>query len=452
MTAAMPSRTGLSPAGTFHVLEQDNRNLPAYFIIALFTMVVPVSFEIGSLFLTASRAVLLFITPVLLIRLLRGYYGVITKTDILFGLYIAWFALANLVHAPSSFITFVGSNFVIIAGGYLLGRCAIRGPRAFRQMIILYGILVLLSLPFAIYEMNTSDMLIPRWLEQIPTISTSRDVNYPSRNELERVQFTFVHPIHYGLFCGYIFALVAIGLRESLPFVVRWVWAIAIGFCCFTSGSSGPFTGILISMILIFYATLSGGRWKLLMWSSSILYIILEIFSNRPAYFVIIEKMAFNPGTAYGRRIILEAGLQQVTRTPFFGTPNRLPLPLWMSGSLDNYWLLLAVAFGIPAFVFLFGAYVYTLIKVCKYDMSADPRLSALRNGWVIGLIGSMFALATVAVWSELMSLTFVVFGSGIWLMNIRPVADAEAPEAPLDVDRTTPQYTRFPVRARYTC
>lgn len=423
----------------------DDKGLPAYFIIALISMVIPINFEIGDLFLTASRVTLLFITPVLLIRFLAGHYGPMTRTDILIGLFLAWFALAMLIHKPGQFVTFVGSNFVIIAGAYLLGRCCIRGPRAFRQMIVLYGLLVLFSLPFAIYEMITSEMPIARMIEQIPGVSSSRDVNYPSRNELERVQFVFVHPIHYGLFCSYIFAMVAIGLRDSLPFVVRWSWGLAIAFACFTSGSSGPFTGVLIAMALILYGALTGGRWKFLIWSSVILYAILEVLSNRPAYFVIIEKLAFNPGTAYGRRVILDSGLLQVRRTPIFGTPNPLPLPHWMTGSLDNYWLLVAVAYGIPAFVFLMSAYVYTLIKASRTDLSADPRLAALRKGWVIGLIGSMFALATVAVWSELLSLTFLVFGSGVWLTNAGAFLAGEAAQADREPDKPARRYTRFP-------
>lgn len=133
------------------IASPSDAGLPAYFVIALIAIIVPISFEIGSLFLTASRVVFLCLTPVLLIKFLKGDYGAFNKADMLFGLFLAWFALANLYHAPGRFVTFVGSNFVIIAGGYLLGRCCIRGPRAFQQMIILYGCLVLASLPFAFY-------------------------------------------------------------------------------------------------------------------------------------------------------------------------------------------------------------------------------------------------------------------------------------------------------------
>ena len=418
---------------------QSDRGLPAYFIIALLAMVIPLTFEVGALFMTASRTVLLFVTPVLLIRLFGGYYGALTKTDILFGLFVAWFGLAILVQSPERFLTFVGSNFIIMVGAYLLGRCAVRGVRAARQMIVLYGLLVLFSLPFALYEMITGDMPIARLLELIPGISSSADLEYPSRNALERVQFVFVHPIHYGLFCAYIFAMIAVGLRHYLPFALRWSWALVIAFCCFTSGSSGPLLAILISMALIVYGALSGGRWKLLIATLAGLYIVLELLSNRPIYYVIIEKLAFNPGTAYGRRLILDAGLEQITRTPLFGTPAPLPLPDWMTGSLDNYWLLVAVAYGVPALAFLLAAYLYALIQTCRRDFTDDPPLAALRDGWVIAVIGAMFALATVAVWSEILSLTFLVFGSGVWLMNAQA-----APALRPTPERQAPRYTRF--------
>lgn len=444
---AATGRTATAPVATRQGTDHDDPNLPIYAVITLLLLTFPLSFQIGTLLLTGSRVMLLILTPVLLIGLLAGRYGAIRRTDILFALFFIWFALAVLIHTPGRFVTYAGSNFLIMAGAYLTGRCAVRGPRAFRQLIWLYGGLVLLSLPFALYEMTTSEMPIPRLLDHIPGVQGSPDLDYPARNALERVQFTFVHPIHYGLFCCYIFAMVAVGLRGSLPSAVRWPWALAIALCCFTSGSSGPFAGILIAVMLIFYGALSGGRWTLLIWSSGILYALLEVLSNRPAYYVIVEKLAFNPGTAYGRRLILEAGLAQAMRTPLFGTSAKLPLPPWMTGSLDNYWLLLAVAYGIPAFVFLFGAYVHTLVQACRSDLSATPVLAALRQGWVIGLLGSMFALATVAIWSELLSLTFLILGSGQWLLTLR-TCPADAVADPVTA-RTGLPYSRFPLRVR---
>ena len=60
-----------------------------------------------------------------------------------------------------------------------------------------------------------------------------------------------------------------------------------------------------------------------------------------------------------------------------------------------------------------------------------------------------MFSLATVAIWSEIMSLTFLVFGSGAWLMSAHMNTGQDEASSQNDATRPVSPYTRFPTLAQ---
>ncbi|ETX13236.1 hypothetical protein OCH239_12725 [Roseivivax halodurans JCM 10272] len=425
--------------------------LSPVFVLVFLSLVFQVSFEISSLYMTVSRLLLLVLTPILLVKFLSGRFGKILTTDWLVFGFLFWFSISTLKNNTAVFLTFAGSNMLILLGGYLMGRAYIRGPRAFRQMIYLYGSVVVLTLPLAIHETITSTMSLARMIDQVPGISASIDVDYPQRRGLYRVQVTFPHPIHYGLFCTICFAMVVVGLKDRITTALRWLWGGAIALCCFLSVSSGPLMGIMAQIGLIFYAFVTRGAkrpWIWLLRFSIVGYVLLDLASTRPAYYAVAERLAFSSGTAYARKLILEFGTQQIARTPIFGygAGKRIPLPHWMTGSMDNHWLLLAVVYGVPAFALLFGAYVYTIWKSGRAGHEADPETRHLQLGWSIATVGIMLTIATVAIWSEIATLIFVAFGAGVWMVVPRdntapPVETKEA------AGRRGLRYTRFPAR-----
>lgn len=430
--------------------EQDPPLSPIYMVVFL-SLVVPLFFEIGSLYLSLSRVVLLVLTPILLFKLFAGRFGKLLVTDYLVLGYMFWFSLSTLKNNPQVFLTFVGSNTLILLGGYLVGRACIRGPRSARQMIFVYCGTILLTFPFALYETLTSHMVIARALDMIPGVLSSADTNYDPRKGFYRVQVIFVHPIHYGLFCTMGFALVFAGLKGSINNVARWLWSGVILLCCFFSVSSGPLLGIIMQILLLTYGYLTLNKvhpWRWLIRMSIAGYILLEVLSTRPAYFAIAERLAFSSGTAYARKTVLDFGLAQINRTPIFGVGagREWALPDWMTGSLDNHWLLVAMVYGLPAFALLLGAYVYTLWKASRMGHEKDPELKALHLGWSITVVGTMLTLATVAIWSDIATLGFLLLGSGVWLTVPQTRDTTTQPEEPTPDPRRT-RYSRFPTR-----
>ncbi|MGY9046358.1 hypothetical protein P775_05700 [Puniceibacterium antarcticum] len=418
-----------------------------YFTLIFISLCVPMFFTLGGLYLSFSRLLLLAAFPYLFFKVYFGKCGRVVWTDIAMLLFVVALGASIFVNNRSVFITFVGSNAIIILGGYLAGRVFIRGHMAFISFIKLFGVIILLTLPFALYESQTSVMVIARLIDKLPLVSSSIDVNYPPRRGLYRVQVVFTHPIHYGLFSSMCFSLIFIGFRTILSYPSRIAWSACIALCCFLSVSSGPVLSMLVQVMLIAYGRLTLGvrnRWKILLGVSAFLYIILDLSSSRPAYFAIAERMAFDSHTAYVRKILLEYGLAQIGRTPYLGVGyNKWELPNYMSGSLDNYWLMTALVYGIPAFVFLSSAFLYTLIKVGNSDFSGETQICDIRLGWALVIVSLIFTLATVAIWSDIATLVFMFLGSGVWMIGYKPATSIPA-QSPVPDNRKL-AFTRFP-------
>ncbi|MBF9036666.1 hypothetical protein HKCCE2091_20720 [Rhodobacterales bacterium HKCCE2091] len=418
--------------------------------LTMFALITPVYFNVGSILLTPSRMLFLILIPLLTVRLLMGHFGKITFMDKLIFFKMAWMVLSIAINNRSALVSFAGMNITIILGGYLVGRCFIRNADQYARFTLFYATIVLCMLPLAISEAITGDMIIPPLIDSLSGVYSHQDVDYERRLGFDRAQVLFSHPIHFGLFCSAVFAPLLFGLRHRLKTAFRWVMSVGVGLACFFSVSSGPFLSLMLQIILLSYATVFGkfmGKWKFLIYSFTIVYVILDLLSSRPAYLIVITRLAFNSATAFNRQFLLEHGTRQIERTPFFGIGQRpLNLPIWMSQSIDNYWLADAVAYGLPVMLALLGGLVAVLVVLARRDFSQDPDLKAMRVGWSVMIVSLIFTLATVAIWAEMSSLVYLSIGSGLWMLTVptRAGSDEAASEAEAEPPPTS-RYTRFP-------
>ena len=122
--------------------------------------------------------------------------------------------------------------------------------------------------------------------------------------------------------------------------------------------------------------------------------------------------------------------------SPVFGIGlNDWVRPHFMhSGSMDNFWLVQAVRYGLPGFFTMAVGYAIVLWRVGRRDFDADPRLWRYRRGWMFTFVGLTFTLATVHIWTSIFSYVFFLFGAGMWMLSVQPAGGGEAaaePEAP---------------------
>jgi hypothetical protein len=434
--------------------------LPLIVWLYLLAVVIPIGFNLGPIFMTGLRLILIVMVIPLMIQLLSGRFGKVMIIDVLFILHIVWATVAMAVINPDRVVENIGAAGVEFLGGYVMGRAYIRTPEAFGALCRALGLIVLCSLPFAVVETLTGRPILIEAIRKLPGVR-SADLNFSeSRMGLERVQFGFTHPIHYGLFCSVAFSMAWVGLKGWSSDLNRFVTSAAIAVCGFLALSSGALLAIFLQMGLILWAMVFAsvkGRWWWLVALFALAYVVIDVLSNRTPIMVFLSYATFSAHTAYWRVIIFEWGLANVigsaekgiVGSPWFGIGlNEWVRPWFMySGSMDNFWLVMAVRYGIPGFLTLALGYVIGLKRIIQRDFSGDRVLSQFRLAWVFTFMGLTFTLFTVHIWTSIYSFAFFFFGAGMWLITAQPKALVTALPArsPLQDDRAkAPSYTRF--------
>lgn len=407
--------------------ERGFDKTPSLHFLAKLTIIcclMPFTFNIGSIVLSPSRVLFLLTVPYLVIRLFSGAYGKINFVDVMMFLSVIWLGLAIGYNNPESTITFVGSNAILLLGGYLTARATIRTPAdlyAFGSFMIAA---TLLTLPLALMETMSSVAYVPHLLNSIPGIHGYADANSEPRLGLERVQVLFAHPIHYGLFCSLAFSFTFVGRQFTMPTSGRIAICMIITLCVFLSLSSAAFLTILIQGFLISWIYLFDnilkirqGVWKVTIIIFIIFYIAVDFVSNRPAFLAIMQTLSFNSSTVYLRTQIFDYGMAQVAQTPWLGVGfNGWERPVWMSESIDNYYLFLAVIYGVPAALFFMSAAWASVFYTSNAKFEWGTQSFIVRRAWCFTVVSMLFTIATVAVWGNMLSIVYFVLGAGIWM------------------------------------
>lgn len=383
---------------------------------------MPISFPVGSLIMDPAKLLFLVVVPWGLFQLLQGRFGRVLIVDKLFLGFIAWMTISMFAnHDAMVAIQYSGANALLLLGGYLSSRASIRSKQDFLALTRFLYLLIVFSLPFVIYEAIFDEPIVLKYLDKIPGIDVAGDGDQERRFGIARVQLVFDHPIHFGVFCSLAIPLLFIGLRRTLGKTRRLFRTGLASFACVLSMSSGAVLAMGAQYFLFGWdaATKSiRSRWSLFGWLMLFAYIVIELASTRSGLYAVAERLAFNPATARARKMLLQAGFEQISNDPLLGFGfYRLPgLPFWLSGSLDNYWLLIAVTFGVPAFLLYFGSILAAMILIGKRRYTQDRDLVPLRLGWMFMMASLCFSLLSVAVWGRMSAIVAFMFGAGIWM------------------------------------
>lgn len=443
---AMIAQNQIGQAG----LSESRIPLPV--LIYLLCVVLPIGFQAGPLAMTTLRLFMLIMIIPLMMRLVLGHYGHILVTDIMFVLFIGWTFVSLASNNPDKVVQNVGSSGIEFLGGYIVGRAYIRGSTDFIALCKWIGILAIATLPFALVETVTGRPLIIETLRKLPGLTSVAIVDIERRMGLERVQAVFAHPIHYGLFCSVAFTMSFIALRDVTGTTWRYVSSAIIAFSGFLALSSGAMLAIILQIALICWSRAFASiqwRWWLLIGIFILAYVVIDIFSNRTPIRVFMSYATFSAHNAYWRGIIFEWGMKSVWGHPLLGIGlNDWERPDFMhSGSMDNFWLVNAVRYGIPGFLFLAIGYVLGIFRVMRRDFSDNDVLSLLRKAWVFTFLGLTFTLSTVHIWTNIYSFVFFVFGAGMWMITVSSSSDGGARSMPSTTDEKDAKrspYTRF--------
>ena len=429
-------RGGVSMPAGLGQLAQVKSKLPFPVLLYLLAVVIPIGFQVGPLAMTTLRLLLLIMIVPLMIRLLSGAYGKVFLTDVLFIAHILWAIVALAVNNPDQVVQQVGSVGIEFLGGYVMGRAYCRSRDDFIALCRALTIIVLLTIPLALYETMTGRPPVIEILRKIPGLTSVGIVSYERRMGLERVQAVFAHPIHYGLFCSVTFSLVFVALRDLISTTSRYTLSTLVAGAGFLALSSGALLAITLQFFLIIWAGIfaaSEKKWWILIGMSVLGYLVIDILSNRTPLDVFMSYATFSPSNAYWRKLTFEWGMINIRENPLFG----IGLNDWkrasfmeFNSSVDNFWLLTAMRYGIPGFLFIFIGYFYAITIILFRQFKGDKILVSIRRAWVFTFLGLSFTLTTVHVWTNVYCFVFFMFGAGMWLITAKAGPAGSAAQA----------------------
>ncbi len=313
-------------------------------------------------------------------------------------------------------------------------------------------------LPLTLLESQTGRPYIVELIRSIPGISRHGVVSAEKRLGLHRVQGSFSHPIHFGLFCSTAVSLAFFIWKNRVSDALRWMLVVLVFASAFLGLSAGVMMALVSQVgLIIWYQVFRkvDFKWMLLTGLLALLYIAVDIASTRTPIRVFLTYGTFSPHTAYWRTIIFDWGMMNIFGSqennippaPWFGIGLKdwVRPPYMYSGSMDNFWLLTGVRYGVPGFAFLAVGYFMTLWKIGqRQDFNGDEELLNMRRAWMIVFVGLTLTLCTVHVWTTIYAYVFFLFGTGVWMLST-PVGQDQTPVAAeeADADRRL-RYSRF--------
>ncbi len=399
-------------------------------LLFLVCLMMPLYFNIGAVKLTPTRIFLLVMLVPLTVQLLSGKAGKIRGIDICLFFFMLWMAVVLLFHHGLSHLPLSIATTAEMLGGYLVGRVLVRNEANFRSAFKWFLLILIAQLPFVVLELLTNRNLIQELTRLVGPSFFKGDSSY-GRMGLNRVMAGFEHPILYGLFCSFGFAIVYY-IHRGRP-ALALMAAAFIGFMTFASLSSAPLLAVAIQLGLILWARLTGERWWLLTVLVSTAYVTVDLLSNRTPITILINYVTFDPNTAWTRVNTWTFGSAELLRHPIMGIGlNDWERPHWLTGSVDNFWLLTGMRYGFPGIGLLLLGLGLGMANVVKAK-NLSPSTYIYRTGYLIALVSLYFSLGTVHIWGNSSAFTMMFVGMGIWLANAGNVSAPEAENRTID-------------------
>ena len=382
------------------------------------------------------RIVLIAALPVLLFHAKENRFQPHPLDGVLFFGSVWIFVSLSAVEGFSRALNGGGSQFVDIYLSYLYARVFISNLTDVRRLLIVIspgllaaGLLIFLESVSHTYIVDPiSNQLVGR------SSSIAEDLRYYTRLGLMRAPGPFPHPILAGVFLSSFLTLFLTSSIKSWPRVI----GICAGFLSFFTVSSAPVLAIIMSfgLIALDFATkvVEQLTWRLIISGILLALLVVELVSESGVIGLIIRFATFDQWTAFYRLLIWEYAGASVQAHPVFGIGfGEWVRPSWMTSSIDAYWLLLSVQYGIiPATTFLtvaFGSIIALCYQINRTRSSVDR---VFLKGFVYLIFILCLQAFTVAYWLSLQSLFFFVLGAAISLGQVpRPTGNIRAKRAP---------------------
>jgi len=305
---------------------------------------------------------------------------------------------------------------------YMVGRCCLRSPAAFRRMLILGlpgllvtgAVLALESFSGALIERPLFATIFRRPLQEAGVIVLEQ------RLGLTRAYGPFPHPILGGLQMLSFLPLFAMSLRKSFRRNAG-IFGSLLGLFAL---SSAAFVSFALNIALLLFDQ-AQKRIKELTWTLGLILLlvgcaVIHFVSQNGILAVIIRYLLLDPATGSYRLLIWQETADDVAANPWFGIGfEQWTRPEWMvNSSVDAHWLLSALRFGLPVAILL-GAITFAAIVGLARSVRHVGRDIGDRDllvGVAITLSSLSILMFTVTLWSNSYAWFVLLLGAAISL------------------------------------
>ncbi|QUL37671.1 O-antigen ligase [Erythrobacter sp. JK5] len=232
-----------------------------------------------------------------------------------------------------------------------------------------------------------------------------------------RARGPFPHPILAGVFLASFLPLFLLSGLRSWPFVL----GIAAALTSFFTVSSAALLGLSVGTMLTVYNWLSERflnlSWRLLFILGAIVVFLLEFGTRGGAFSTIMRFGSLNSYSGYNRVLIWRFGTENVAANPWFGLGyGEWERPEWMKGSVDNFWLLQAMQFGVIPPLLIAIACLVTVYTLARRSSHSHPVDGRFERGVAIALAVFAFGIVSVAIWLSAQAWFYMLLGIAVSL------------------------------------
>ena len=402
-------------------VDTGRRPIGPMAVAFLLAAALPVFFSIGALAMTPARLVMVLAFFPVMFSALSGTMGRWRAADYLILIYVAWSSVAILVYGGLGQIEFVGISAIEFLTPYFLARVAIRNAAQYRTFLRLALFCITSLALLAFVEATTGKQILSELLRPLAPVYPQVPDSYDRRLGMVRAMATFQHPILFGVVMS---AFVAPLFYTTRTDGKRggWLFALPPIAATFFSLSSGAWLCVVAQFGLMAWNRILAAmkaRWQLFGALAVAAYIVVDLLSNRTPFEVFISYAAFSSHTGYWRILIFQFGMDNVWANPIFGLGLAdWERPAWMhSASVDNFWLLNAMRYGIPGFLSLAAFYISVIASMARSRPRTIPE-KLHRNGHVFALVALILSLATVHIWGTALYFILFFIGAGMWMAD----------------------------------
>lgn len=354
-----------------------------------------------------------FLIPAALLVLATGLRGrfAFTIPDFLILGTTFWISVSLFLnHEPTDAL---GSSVALatdIGLAYFFARAVFRTLRDVRIFLLLMmpGLLIIGSI-MAVESITHTNIIQPFFGN---LTGQSVGWRHDERLGFMRARGPFPHPILGGIFLASFLPLFWMSGLSRIP---RSAGSLAAILSFFTV-SSAALLALTAATGLMIYNWLterfSNLTWRLFFGGAAILIFALEFGTKSGSFNLLMRFASLNSYSAFNRVHIWRFGTRNVAENPWFGLGfNDWERPVWMKASIDHFWLLQAVQFGIATPLFMALATilaVLALMRGARYSSGVDRHSL---QGLAIALSVFALGIVSVSIWLSAQVWFFALLG-----------------------------------------